>query len=94
MFILPIRTSIRPWRTPYANYALIVVNVIIFLLTYLPRINTSTGELVQILRPLAQHFMLTPGRWHFWQFISYAFLHGGLLHLRQYVFSVPVWQQR
>ena len=81
LFILPIRTSIRPWRTPYANYTLIVVNVIIFLLTYLPHINTYTGEVVQILRPWAQRFMLTPGDWHFWQFISYAFLHGGFLHV-------------
>jgi membrane associated rhomboid family serine protease len=25
--------------------------------------------------------MLIPGAWHFWQFLSYAFLHGGLLHI-------------
>jgi membrane associated rhomboid family serine protease len=29
----------------------------------------------------AERFMLTPSGWHFWQFISYAFLHGGLLHI-------------
>ncbi len=81
MFILPIRTSIRPWRTPYANYALIVINVLIFLLTYLPRINPYTGQTVEILRPWAKQFMLTPGDWHFWQFISYAFLHGGPWHV-------------
>ena len=81
MFILPIRTSIRPWRTPYANYALIVVNVLIFLLTYYPRINPYTGQTVEILRPWAKQFMLTPGDWHFWQFISYAFLHGGPWHV-------------
>jgi membrane associated rhomboid family serine protease len=37
--------------------------------------------MVQILRPWAEQFMLTPRGWHFWQFISYAFLHGGLLHI-------------
>lgn len=25
--------------------------------------------------------MLTPNEWHWWQFISYAFLHGGFLHI-------------
>jgi membrane associated rhomboid family serine protease len=25
--------------------------------------------------------MLTPDGWHLWQFVSYAFLHGGLLHI-------------
>ncbi len=31
---LPIRTSVWPRRTPYANYALIAINVVVFLLTY------------------------------------------------------------
>jgi len=25
--------------------------------------------------------MLTPDEWHLWQFVSYAFLHGGLMHI-------------
>jgi len=75
--ILPIRTSIRPWRTPYANYALIVVNVIIFLLTYSPRSNPFTGEMVRILQPWANQFMLHPKHLHLLQFVTYAFLHGG-----------------
>jgi len=36
---------------------------------------------VEILRPWAEQFMLTPDGWHLWQFVSYAFLHGGLLHI-------------
>ncbi|MHC4463447.1 MAG: rhomboid family intramembrane serine protease [Planctomycetota bacterium] len=79
--ILPIRTSIRPRRTPYANYALIVVNVFIFVLTFSPRINPFTGDVMRTLRPWAERFMLTPDGWHLWQFVSYAFLHGGLLHI-------------
>jgi len=78
--ILPIRTSIRPQRTPYTNYALIVVNVFIFFLTYWPHRNPFTGT-VEILRPWAERFMLTPDEWHLWQFVSYAFLHGGLMHI-------------
>ena len=78
--ILPIRTSIRPRRTPYANYALIIVNVIIFLLTYWPHIDPLTRS-VGILRPWAQQFELTPNRPYLWQFVSYAFLHGGFMHI-------------
>lgn len=78
--ILPIRTSIRPWRTPYANYALIVVNTLIFLLTYLPHRNPVTGA-AEILRPWAQQFMLTPLHPHLWQFVSYAFLHSSIMHI-------------
>ncbi|MHC4457066.1 MAG: rhomboid family intramembrane serine protease [Planctomycetota bacterium] len=78
--IIPIRTNIRPWRTPYANYTLIVVNVVIFLLTYWPHRNPFTGE-PEVLRPWAMQFMLIPVRPFLWQFVSYAFLHGGLLHI-------------
>jgi len=72
LFLLPIRTSIRPWRTPYANYALIVVNIIIFSLEY--HSDLATGSVV--FRPWVGHFMLTPLQPHLWQFVSYAFLHG------------------
>jgi membrane associated rhomboid family serine protease len=33
------------------------------------------------LRPWAEQFMLTPVRPNLWQFVSYAFLHGGLMHI-------------
>jgi len=78
--LLPIRTSIRPYRTPYANYGLIVVNAVIFLLTYMHRVNSFTGA-EAVLRPWAEQFMLTPIRPYLWQFVSYAFLHGGFLHI-------------
>ncbi len=69
--LLPIRTSIQPRRTPYTNYALIIANIIIFILTY------SRG-----IRPWAQMFMLLPKpSTEVWQFVTYAFLHGGLLHI-------------
>jgi len=78
--LLPIRTSIRPRRTPYMNYALIVVNVLIFLVTYWPHRDLYTGS-DEALRPWAEQFMLTPVRPILWQFVSYAFLHGGLMHI-------------
>ena len=77
IFILPIRTSIRLRRTPYANYALIAVNVLIFFLEY--QQNPATGNLE--FRPWVQHFMLAGVRPPLWQFVSYAFLHGGLMHI-------------
>jgi len=33
------------------------------------------------LRPWAEQFMLTPVRPYLWQYVSYAFLHGGFLHI-------------
>jgi len=62
------------------NYALIAVNVFIFLLTYWPHIDTIARS-QEILRPWAQQFMLIPESWQWWQFVSYAFLHGGFLHI-------------
>ncbi len=78
--LLPIRTSIRPTRTPYANYVLIALNTVIFILTYWSRTDPFTGA-EEVLRPWAQHLMLTPVSPHLWQFITYAFLHGSLLHI-------------
>ncbi len=84
--LLPIRTSVRPARTPYANYALIGVNTVIFLLSYWP--YSQTGE---SLRGWAEQFMLTPIHPHFWQFITYAFLHGGLLHIGGNMFFLYIF---
>ncbi|MBN1805689.1 MAG: rhomboid family intramembrane serine protease [Sedimentisphaerales bacterium] len=75
--ILPIRTSISPRRTPYMNYGLIIVTVIIFLLTYYPpSVNNP-----EVLRPWAHQFELVSKRPYLWQFVSYAFLHGGFMHI-------------
>ena len=80
--LLPIRTSISPRRTPYVNYALIAVNVVIFFLSFAHRVDPFTGE-QQILRRWAEQFVLDPafGRLHLWQFVSYAFLHGSVMHI-------------
>jgi membrane associated rhomboid family serine protease len=78
--ILPYKTSIRPKHTPYANYFLIAVNVLIFLLSYYPHRNPLTGE-TELLRPWANYFILQAVRPPLWQFVSYAFLHGGILHI-------------
>jgi membrane associated rhomboid family serine protease len=71
--LLPIRTNIDPRRTPYTNYGLIIINIVIFLITH----NFSEGTLYS----WAERFMLTPAYPFLWQFITYAFLHGGIGHI-------------
>lgn len=75
--LLPIRTNISPRRTPYVNYGLILVNALVLLLEY--RVNPRGGGLE--FRPWVFHFMLNANQPHLWQFVSYAFLHGGLMHI-------------
>jgi len=77
MIILPYRTNIWPRRTPYTNYALIAVNALIFFLEY--QTHPTTGNLE--FRPWVHQFMLTAVRPQLWQFVSYAFLHGGFMHI-------------
>ena len=79
--MLPIRTSISPRKTPYANYALIVINVAIFVLSSRLAIDPQTRKTVIILLPWAERFLLTPARLYRWQFVTYAFLHSGLMHI-------------
>jgi membrane associated rhomboid family serine protease len=76
--ILPLRTNITPRRTPYVNYALIAVNILIFIFT--STFPELTGAKEQ-LRPWPDTFMLTPQHPYLWQFITYAFLHGGFMHI-------------
>ena len=78
--MLPIRTSIRPFRTPYANYAIIVANIVVFVLTAIPLQAQQAGSL-QVIRNLAEQLMLTPATPHLWQFVGYAFLHANFLHI-------------
>jgi len=81
--LLPIRTNIWPRRTPYANYALIAINVIIFLLSYGGPFQYEIGRQIVVLpiRPWATHWLLIPEGWHYWQFLTYAFLHGSYMHI-------------
>ena len=77
--ILPYRTSIKPHKTPYANYIIIGINVLIFLLSF----HEPTRRGGEYLRTWAEILVLNPrpGFLHLWQFVSYAFLHGGYLHI-------------
>jgi len=78
--MIPIGTNIWPGRRPYANYALIGMNIAVFLASYDPFAYVLWGPAAPI-RPWARIMMLTPADWRFWQPVTYAFLHGGLLHI-------------
>lgn len=84
MLLLPIRTNVWPRRTPYANYALILANIVIFLLSHTSqaRLYYIAGEPVPLhLRSWATAWLLIPAAWQFWQFVSYAFLHANVIHI-------------
>jgi membrane associated rhomboid family serine protease len=82
MFILPIRTNIWPRRTPYANYALILANIVIFAITYGPHYHLVGGQVLKVeIRHWAEQYMLYPSAGIWYQFITYAFLHGGFFHV-------------
>jgi len=92
LIILPFRTSIRPWRTPYANYALIAVNLIIFFLTYGPHRHIIAGQLMVVpVHHWVEKFMLVPNDWHLQQFVSYAFLHADIWHVIGNMFFLYVF---
>jgi membrane associated rhomboid family serine protease len=55
------------------NYALIIINAAIFLLSY--------NFKLQALQNWASVYMLTPSYPFIWQFITYAFLHGSIMHI-------------
>jgi len=71
--LLPIGTSLRPRQTPYMNYALILINTVIFIAMYVG------GK--QSMQKYASAYMLTPAYPYLWQFITYAFLHGSIAHI-------------
>jgi membrane associated rhomboid family serine protease len=75
--LIPIRTEAPVRRTPYVNYALIGINVVIFfLLDGVGRMNGATWG-VMVKRPL----MLWPAELSLFQFFTYQFLHGDGMHL-------------
>lgn len=66
----PIRTDAPLQKTPWMNYALIVTNVLIFLL-----------QQKYLVGPRVQNLLLDPGALHLTSFFTYQFLHAGVMHL-------------
>ncbi len=85
--MLPIRTNILPQRTPYANYILIAVTLILFFFQF--TINPYTGQ--RDFRPWAYKLMLKSDDLHAVQFVGYAFLHGGFWHFFANMFFLYIF---
>ena len=80
--MIPIRVSISPRKTPYTNYVLIAVNIIIFILSYHPTHQRYGAQsFIEPLRVWAQAFELTPAQPQIWQFVTYSFLHANWMHI-------------
>ncbi|MBN1457155.1 MAG: rhomboid family intramembrane serine protease [Sedimentisphaerales bacterium] len=80
--MIPIRISISPRRTPYTNYVLIAINIAVFVLSYHPvKVWIGAHSVIEPLREWAVNFELTPEHPQIWQFVTYAFLHGGFWHI-------------
>ncbi len=80
--------SITPRRRPTANYVLIAINVVIFLLSMKLSQHPYTGKTFLEVKEWWHEYMIllpntpiNPDQMRLWQFITYAFLHGGFLHI-------------
>ncbi len=74
MIFFPIRTDRRLRSTPWVNYALIAVNVVVFMLTFADMSNRATQTTLV-------NYYLWPTTPALAQFFTYQFLHGGPMHL-------------
>src|SRR5690554_4490520 len=80
--MIPIRTDLTLRRTPYANYAIIAINILIFLASYSPHyVQYGLKTVVNPLKEWADIFILNSARPQIWQFITYAFLHSSYQHI-------------
>lgn len=75
--LLPVRTSVYPRRTPYVTYALIAINIVVFLLQF--GTDPQTGRVGY--RPWVMEFMLRAQVSPWWNYVSYAFLHADFWHI-------------
>ncbi len=80
--MIPIRTDLKLKRTPYANYAFILVNFLIFWASYSPHtVQYGLKTMVDPLKDWTQTFILNSAHPQIWQFVTYAFLHSSYQHI-------------
>src|SRR5262245_19118464 len=68
--LIPLRTDVPLRRTPYVNWVLILLSVA----AYIVQITVLRGN-------AARPFMLNCKDPHLWQFFTYQFMHGSIIHL-------------
>ncbi|MBN2376672.1 MAG: rhomboid family intramembrane serine protease [Sedimentisphaerales bacterium] len=79
--LIPVGTDNPIRRRPIANYVLLALNVIIFIYTYSPHPIYPGSPYSEPLREQVSNLKLNPLQPEIYQFITYAFLHGGWMHL-------------
>ena len=80
--MIPISTDLTLKRTPYANYILIAINILVFALSYAPHpVQYGLKTVQEPLRQWTELFILNSARPQLWQFITYGFLHSGYQHI-------------
>ncbi len=74
--LIPLGTDRPLRRTPVVTYALLMLNVVAFLVQ-----SAVTKDPLSPVSGEVGRFVLLPGYSPWWTWLSYAFLHGGPLHL-------------
>ncbi len=78
----PIRTDSPIKRTPWINFALIAVNVLIFFLSYHPTARPQgLGQHADPLAGWVRSYLLDGADPKLYQFFTYQFLHGSMAHI-------------
>ncbi len=91
MIFFPTGTDRQLKRTPWVNYTLIAINVVVFIMTlsnvalvdqyfYALDAAVNTGAIIPD-RPWVLNYYLLPGDGSVLQYFSYQFLHAGWMHL-------------
>lgn len=79
LLLLPIKTHSEVRRWPWANHALIVANIAMYVVTLamgsMAKLSQGAGD------DLRDSWMLVPGDLHLLSFFSYQFIHGDIWHL-------------
>jgi len=78
--MIPIGTSVQLSRRPTANYILILLNFVVFLIPLLVKVLGQPEAAVRI-RDLMHNYMLHSSHPQLHEFITYAFLHAGWAHI-------------
>ena len=74
--LIPLGTDRPLRRTPVVTYALLALNIVAFLAQ-----RIATQNLPTIIDGEVARFVLDPGNSGWWTWLTYAFLHGGIMHL-------------
>ena len=85
MLILPLGTDNRLSKAPIVNYAIIILNFIVFISALLNGQSHSSDNIA------FSNYLLHPSAPRLHQFISYAFLHGDWMHIISNMFFLYIF---